>query len=122
MSQQGRLWDNEHGLHIAAIEAGTGSVTRLPNGGATRFTFKTPFKKTPHVQLTSDFGTNTQRRYVPFQLYLLGNGAPAVDKEGFSVGIYSPVGHTETFRYTAMTILEKGNKPSPGPSKPRAKL
>jgi hypothetical protein len=99
----GQLADHEHGLHIAALEAGRGQVTRHNPGAITRFTFKKPFKKTPHVQLTL---CNATGNHVPTEIYLLADNGPAVDPEGFNVGIFAQPGHTAEFRYLAMTILE----------------
>ncbi|KAL4878194.1 hypothetical protein BJY04DRAFT_221343 [Aspergillus karnatakaensis] len=104
----GQLTDHEHGLHIAAIEAGTGHVTRQTPGTTTRFIFKKPFKKAPHVQLTL---CNPAGNHVATEIYLLNDNGPAVDADGFSVGIFSQPGHTAEFRYLAMTILES-SKPS----------
>ncbi|KAE8148147.1 hypothetical protein BDV25DRAFT_142073 [Aspergillus avenaceus] len=111
---QGELTDHEHGLHIAAVEAGTGQVTRHDFGETTRFTFKKPFKKTPHVQLTLHRSPMTPRE--PMEVFLVAGEGPAVDREGFSVGTTAMPGHTAEFRFLAMTILES-SKPSSGTAK-----
>ncbi|KAJ6021500.1 hypothetical protein N7540_007004 [Penicillium herquei] len=117
----GALWDNEHGLHLTALEAGTGSVTRLQNGGATRFTFKKPFKHIPHVQLTMDRGDNTSAPFKNCFIYLLSNGGPAVDHDGFSVGIFAPVGFNTKFRYMATGISESTTTTTPKRKTPPTK-
>ncbi|KAJ5356241.1 hypothetical protein N7517_010850 [Penicillium concentricum] len=120
MSAYGQVWDAEHGLQITAIEAGTGSVTRYQDGRATRFAFKKPFKHLPHVQITPDFGTDPSRPFKQNWIYLLGQGRPAVDREGFSVGIFGSVGHVTAFRYMAIGISERTTTPKPAP-KPKPK-
>jgi hypothetical protein len=39
-----------------------------------------------------------------FWIYFLSNGGPAVDTEGFSLGVLTDVGHSVTFRWTAIEI------------------
>ncbi|KAF4237716.1 hypothetical protein CNMCM8980_002375 [Aspergillus fumigatiaffinis] len=113
LTDAGGLWNQEHGLHITAIEAGTGSVTRQQRGGPTRFSFKKPFKHLPHVQLTMDCGENPTAPFKDTFIFLLGDNRPAVDREGFSVGIVAPVGFTATFRYMAIGISESTPKSAP---------
>ncbi|GAB1207500.1 hypothetical protein APSETT445_006220 [Aspergillus pseudonomiae] len=91
-------------LPSGEIEAGTAKITRYQDGRPTRFTFKKPFQKAPHVQFTPDFGDNPAAGFKQSWLYFLGQGKPAVDKEGFTVGCFTDVGHELTFRYTAIEI------------------
>ncbi|KAB8258813.1 hypothetical protein BDV32DRAFT_151077 [Aspergillus pseudonomiae] len=99
-ADRGQYWSGE-------IEAGTAKITRYQDGRPTRFTFKKPFQKAPHVQFTPDFGDNPAAGFKQSWLYFLGQGKPAVDKEGFTVGCFTDARHELTFRYTAIEIRER---------------
>ncbi|KAE8143069.1 hypothetical protein BDV38DRAFT_277875 [Aspergillus pseudotamarii] len=104
----GQTYDSDRGQYWSGeIEAGTAKITRYQDGRPTRFTFKKPFQKVPHVQLTPDFGENPSQGFKQTWLYFLSRGKPAVDKEGFSVGCFADVGYEITFRYTAIEIRER---------------
>jgi hypothetical protein len=97
-----------HGT-IHQAEGGLGKITRYADGRPTRFTFQQPFTGVPQVQVTPDLGVDPYTAFKQFWLYFLSKEAPAVDSEGFSLGVFCDVGHTVCFRWTAIYISPAGD-------------
>ncbi|KAL4995217.1 hypothetical protein BDV10DRAFT_188244 [Aspergillus recurvatus] len=95
-----------HGAHgaICRAEGGIGHITRYADGRPTRFSFERRFDRVPHVQITPDLGADPSVGFRNFWIYFLSNSGPAVDTEGFSLGVFTDVGHSVTFRWTAIEI------------------
>ncbi|KAL4986501.1 hypothetical protein BDW68DRAFT_178719 [Aspergillus falconensis] len=94
---------------IGQAEGGIGYITRYADGRPTRFSFQRRFNRVPHVQITPDLGADPSVGFRNFWIYFLSNGGPAVDTEGFSLGVVTDVGHSVTFRWTAIEITGENN-------------
>lgn len=86
------------------MEAGRAQITRRSEGGPSRIRFQQRFDRIPHVQITPELPLKSHG-FVNFWLYLLTNGRPSVDCEGFDVGTMIGVGKTVTFRWLAVEIV-----------------
>ncbi|KAL3485131.1 hypothetical protein BJX62DRAFT_217635 [Aspergillus germanicus] len=69
----------------------------------------------PQVQVTPDFGADPYTTFKQFWLYFLGKEDPAVDSQGFSLGVFCDVGHTVFFRWTAICIAPAGESEESDP-------
>ncbi|KAL3440574.1 hypothetical protein BJX65DRAFT_290234 [Aspergillus insuetus] len=97
-------------MHGTVHQAGgQGKITRYADGWPTRFTFQQPFADVPQVQVTPDLGADPSTPWKQFWLYFLSKEAPAVNSEGFSLGVFGDVGHTVSFRWTAIYIASAGD-------------
>ncbi|KAL4901225.1 hypothetical protein BDW74DRAFT_160517 [Aspergillus multicolor] len=92
-----------HGA-IGQAEGGIAHITRYSDGRPTRFSFERRFNRVPHVQITPDLGADPRTGFRNFWIYFLSNGGPVVDREGFSLGVFTDVGHSVSFRWTAIEI------------------
>ncbi|KAJ5722751.1 hypothetical protein N7488_000786 [Penicillium malachiteum] len=68
-----------------------------------------------------DHGDNTSAPFKNCWIYLLSNGGSAVDHDGFSVGIFAPVGFDTKFRYMAIGISESTTTTTPKRKEPPTK-
>ncbi|KAL2816605.1 hypothetical protein BDW59DRAFT_153191 [Aspergillus cavernicola] len=101
---EGHVSQADHGS-IGQAEGGIGHITRFQDGRPTRFTFQRRFDRVPHVQITPEYDPSVG--FTRFWIYFLSNGGPAVDNEGFSLGVFNDVGHTIAFRWTAIDIIPR---------------